>query len=403
MDLAGYFAPPPTACASACLRSWGDNEWGLLGVGTTGGRSYEPGRIDGHTGITSVTGGYYNAYALRADGRVLSWGLDDFAGLGTGRPYGLSTVPVQVSALSGVTQISAGYTTNLALDGQGRVWSWGDNFNGALGDGTMTERRSPVQVTGLPTGITQVAAGNHTGYALREDGTVWVWGTNGGSFGDGTYGTGCEQAPAGPGCRSLSAKQIPNLTDVVSVTATWSATFVVKSDGSVWGWGYNSVGQLGLGTTGGTGCDLQDPDCLVLTPTQLPGVTGVKEVVGGTASSTYALTSDGTVLSWGFNGAGQLGNGSVGSDCDTPEAVNCARPTPAPVAGMTDVVDVAGGTNHGLAVKSDGTVWAWGHNGYGQLGGGATPPDWLATPAQLPELSGASIVGSSGWTSFAVS
>lgn len=402
MDLAGYFAPPPAACATDCLHSWGDNEWGLLGVGTTGGRSYQPGRVDGQTGITTVTGGYYNAYALRADGRVLSWGLDDFAGLGTGKQYGLSTVPVQVGNLAGVTQLSAGYATNHALDSQGRVWSWGDNFNGALGDGTMVQRRSPVQVLGLPSGITRVAAGNHTGYAVRDDGTVWVWGTNGGSFGDGTYGTGCEDAPAGPGCRSLRAKQIPGLTGVVSVTATWSATFVVKTDGTVWAWGYNSVGQLGLGTAGGSGCDLQAPDCVVLSPTQIPGLTGVKEIVGGTASTTYALAGDGTVLSWGFNGAGQLGDGTVGSDCDTPEAANCARFSPGPVTGLTDVVDVAGGTNHGLAVRADGTVWGWGHNGYGQIGGGDDPPAWAAAPVQLPELSGATIVGSSGWTSFAV-
>ncbi|GAB3429699.1 RCC1 domain-containing protein [Actinophytocola sediminis] len=403
MDVAGYFAPPPDACTADCLHSWGDNEWGLLGVGTTGGRSFTPGRIDGLSGITSVAGGYYNAYALRADGAVFSWGLDDFAGLGTGKPYGMSTVPVQVSNLPTITQLAVGRTVNYAVDAQGKAWAWGDNFHGALGDGTMTERRAPVAVAGLSSGVAQVAAGNHTGYARKTDGTVWVWGANAGSFGNGSYGTGCDQAPVGAGCRALTPVQIPGLTDVVSISATWNATFAVKSDGTVWAWGYNGAGQLGIGTAGGADCGVETPNCLALAPTQIPGLTDVAEIAAGSAAATYARRTDGTVLSWGFNGAAQLGNGTVGSNCGSPDEQNCVQPSPGPVIGLTDVTDIAGGTNHALAVRADGTVYAWGHNGFGQLGGGDNPPGWLAEPAQLPELTGADVVGTSGWTSFAVS
>jgi alpha-tubulin suppressor-like RCC1 family protein len=402
MDVAGYFAPPPSACTGDCLHSWGDNEWGLLGVGTTGGVSYEPGRIDGLSGVKSVAGGYYNAYALLDDGRVFSWGLDVFGGLGVGKPYGQSTVPVQVSNLSGITQLAVGRLANYALDGQGQVWSWGDNFNGALGDGTVTERRAPVRVSGL-TNVVQVAAGNDTGYALHQDGTVWVWGTNGSSFGNGDYGTGCDQSPVSPGCRALVPVQIPGLTDVVSIAATWSGTFAVKSDGTVWAWGFNGPGNLGIGEAGGVGCDLQTPNCFVLSPTQIPGLTDVAEIATGTTTTTYARKTDGTVLSWGFNGAGQLGNGRVGSNCDLPEGENCVQPTPTPIEGLTDVVDIAGGAGHALALRADGTVVGWGLNEYGQLGGGDAPEVVLPRPTPLAGLSGAKAVGSSGWTSFGIS
>lgn len=401
MDIAGYFAPPPAACTTDCVHSWGDNEYGLLGVGTTGGLSTEPGRIDGLSGVTQVTGGDINAYALRGDGRVFSWGLDALAGLGTGKPYGMSTVPVQVNNLAGITQIAAGVYTTYAVDNLGRAWAWGDNYNGALGDGTMTQRRAPVRVAGLPADVVQVAGGYDTGYALRANGTVWVWGTNGGSFGNGSYGTGCDQSPVGAGCRALTPVQVPGLTGVVSISATWNATFAVKSDGTVWAWGHNGAGQLGIGTFGGPACDTNvlAPNCIALSPTQIPGLTGVAEVVHGGAAATYALKTDGTVLSWGFNGAGQLGNGTTG-DCSTPDGPDCVQPSPGPVSGLTDVTDVAAGANHGLALRSDGSVWTWGSNAFGQIGGDAL---WSDVPTRLAGVSGASAVGSSGWTSFAVS
>ncbi|MCT2586690.1 RCC1 domain-containing protein [Actinophytocola gossypii] len=401
-DVAGYFAPAPPPCTTDCVHSWGDNEFALLGVGTTGGTSGEPGRIDGLSGITEVTGGELNAYALRDDGAVYSWGLDDLAGLGTGEPYGLSTVPVRVNNLSGVTDIAAGLFAAYAVDSQGNAWAWGDNFNGALGDGTMTERRSPVRVQGLSGDVVQVAGGYDTGYALLADGTVWVWGTNGGSFGNGEYGTGCDQLPAGPGCRTLTPIQVPGLTDVTSIAATRSGTFAVKDDGSVWAWGFNDVGQLGLGTVGGPACqdDIFAPNCLVLSPTRIDGLSGVAEIAHGSQSATYARTTDGTVLSWGFNADGQLGDGTTGENCTDPGVPNCVRTSPAPVPGLTGVTDLAAGAQHALALRSDGSVVAWGMNNFHQVNGGSPVVD---TPVQVAVPGSATTVGASGWSSYAVS
>ncbi|OLF17011.1 RCC1 domain-containing protein [Actinophytocola xanthii] len=402
MDLAGYFAPPPAACTVDCVHSWGDNEYGLLGVGTTGGASDAPGRVDGLSGVTQVTAGEINTYALRSNGTVWAWGLDDAAGLGTGRPWGLSTVPVQVSNLSGITQVAAGAYAAYAVDSSGRAWAWGSNYNGALGDGTMTERRTPVRVANLPADVVQVAGAYETGYALRSNGTVWVWGANGGAFGNGSYGTGCDQSPVGPGCRSLTPIQVPGLTGVVSITATRAAVFAVKADGSVWAWGFNDAGQLGIGTAGGPACstNVQAPDCMALSPVQIPKLTGVVEVASGSGAATYARRSDGTVLSWGFNGAGQLGNGTVGTDCATPEGPNCVQTSPGPVENLTEVTDLAGGYNHGVALRADGTVWTWGSNSYGQLGNQSL---FTEVPTQVEGVSGASAVGGGGWGSYAVS
>ncbi|HEX2131194.1 MAG TPA: hypothetical protein VHH15_06500 [Actinophytocola sp.] len=400
MDVAGYFASAPPACTTDCLHSWGDNEFAQLGVGTTGGTSGEPGRIDGLSGITEVTGGELNAYALRDDGAVFAWGLDDFAGLGTGQPYGMSTVPVRVNNLSGIDDIAAGTFAAYAVDSHGDAWAWGDNFNGALGDGTTAQRRSPVRVQGLPGDVVQVAGTYDTGYALLADGTVWVWGTNGGAFGNGEYGTGCDQVPAGPGCRTLTPIQVPGLTGVASIAATRSATFAVKDDGTVWAWGFNDVGQLGLGTAGGPACqsDIFAPNCLVLSPTQLPGLTGVAEIAHGSQWATYARTTDGTVLSWGHNGLGQLGNGT--SDCTGPEGPDCVRPTPGPVPGLTGVTDLAAGAHHAVVLRSDGTVWSWGSNAFSQVSGTSPVVD---TPRQVTVPPSATTVGATGWSSYAVS
>jgi alpha-tubulin suppressor-like RCC1 family protein len=402
MDVAGYFAPPPAACATACLSSWGENYDGQLGVGTTGGESTRPGRVDGLTGATAVTGGFFNGYALRGDGTVVAWGTNDLYGLGNGRAHGSSTVPARVGQLAGVTQLAAGAYNGYALDNTHRVWAWGYNGDGSVGDGSVSGRTSPVAVA-LPADVNQVAAGFTTGYALRADGTVWAWGANGGALGNGVYGTGCGTVPVGAGCRATSPVKVSGLTGVVSIAATRNAAFAVKADGTVWAWGWNARGELGLGTQGGTAeCDANPtgPNCVQLTPVQIPGLTGVAKVASGTVATTYALKTDGTVLSWGWSGSGQLGNGQFSEPCPFPNSpVDCSRLTPGPVLTLTGIVDVAGGTDHGMALKSDGTVWTWGDNSHGQLGGGAL----LYEPGREPNLSGVTAIGTGGTTSYAIS
>jgi alpha-tubulin suppressor-like RCC1 family protein len=400
VDLAGYFAPPPDPCLLSCARAWGDNTWGQLGNGTTGGWSNTPEPVAGISGITAATAGLFNTYALSSDGGVWAWGLNDFQGLGNGLDYGSSPVPVRVQLRPGTTAVATSTATGYALNG-GQVFGWGYNGDGEIGNGTTEIQTSPQQ-TLLPfTDATAVAAGYSTGYALRSDGTVWAWGANGGSLGNGSYGTGCDLVPVGPGCRELTPVQVSGLTNVISIAADWDNAFAVKSDGTVWAWGWNAEGELGIGTVGGPACynNPTGPNCVAVAPVQVPGLTGVTKVVGG-ISTAYALKSDGTVWAWGWNRQGQLGIGTTGGDgCATnPQGPNCASAVPVQVSTLTGVTDVAAGRLFAMALKSDSTVWTWGDNRFGQLAT-AAPSD---VPVQVPALSGATKIGAGGFVGLAV-
>jgi alpha-tubulin suppressor-like RCC1 family protein len=205
----------------------------------------------------------------------------------------------------------------------------------------------------------------------------------------------------GPGCRAVTPVQVPGLTGVVSVGSTYNAAFALKSDGTAWTWGFNAEGELGIGTAGGPAC-YDNPlgtNCVKLSPFKIPGLTGVAEIVDGGTAQTYALMLDGSVLSWGFNAAGQLGNGTTGGDCVDETRPNCVQPSPAPVGGLSEVVDVAAGGAFGMALRTDGTVSTWGQNSEGQLGGDWFPQD---SPAQVPGLTGAKTVGAGLTTAYTV-
>jgi alpha-tubulin suppressor-like RCC1 family protein len=338
VDLAGYFATPPQPCAAKCVYAMGTNSDGQLGNGNTGGGSLTPTAIPGLPNVVAAVGGVTNGYALRGDGTVWGWGDNYTAELGNGASVGFSTRPYPVSALDGgVTAIAGDGQTGYALKSDGTVWSWGDNThsqtgNGATGIVTVPTR---VQVTGGGnlTGVTQIAAAETTGYALKADGTVWSWGTN--VYGE--LGTGQSSST-----EDRVATQIPGLTGVTSIGAIVSGGYAVKSDGTLWAWGDNSYGQLGT-TTSGSGSAV---------PVQVSGLTGVHAVASGVSLTGYALKNDGTVWAWGDNQSGQFGNGTSGSVSSV--AVQ--------VSGLTGVTSVASGNGGALALKSDGSVWTWGGN-----------------------------------------
>ena len=378
--------------------AWGNSESGQLGngafvYGTT------PMKISGSlTGVTAIAAGGKHSLALKDDGTLWTWGSNTYGQLGDGTTTQRNT-PVQVlGSLTGVEAIAAGAQHSLALKGDGTLWTWGSNAYGQLGDGTNTDRSTPVQVSGL-TGVTAIAAGDYHSLALKSDGTVWAWGQNGeGQLGDGTnmdrstpvqvlneykpdYLTGVEAIAAG-GQHSLALKsdgtvrvwgsntygQLGNntntskntpvqvagsLNSVTAISAGDSQSFILKSDGTVWAWGLNDKGQLGDNTT---------TDKKI--PAQVSSLTGVKAISAGDSHS-LALKSDGTVWAWGQNGEGQLGDGT-----------QTDRITPVQTVGengigyLTGVTTIIAENDHSFAIKTDGTLWAWGQNGEGQLGDG---------------------------------
>jgi alpha-tubulin suppressor-like RCC1 family protein len=401
-DIAGYFAPAPAACAASCVRTWGDNFFGQLGVGTTGGSSSAPGRVDGLS-ATAAAASLVDGYALDGTGKVWAWGNNDLMGLGNGQQFGSNAMPAQVPGLDAITQISTGAYTTYALNVNNVAYAWGDGTDGSIGDGGTTSRPNAVR---LPitdaVQVVELVGGYTTGYALDSTGAVWAWGANAGSLGNGTYGTGCDQVPVGAGCRSATPIQVPGLTAIVDIEATLNATYAIKSDGTVYAWGWNAEGELGNGTVGGPACytNPTGPNCVAVSPVEVPALFGIDKIVHGSSSTTYGVTTDGKVKAWGWNAQGQLGNGTAGGTCSTPTQPNCVATTPQEVPGLTGVSDVMAGDGFVLARKSDGTVWSWGSNEFGQIG--VPGPNPRSTPAQVAGLSGATAIGAGGQVSVAV-
>ncbi len=251
--------------------------------------------------------------------------------------------------------VSAGGSYSLALKYDGTVWAWGWNYDGRLGDGITIDRDMPVQVSQLKDVIAVSAGGTHA-LAVKDDGTVWAWGANVyGELGDGT--TNDRYTPV----------RVAELTDVIAVSSGGGHSLALKGDGTVWCWGYNFWGQLGDGTTTSRS-----------TPVQVIGLTGVIAVSAGSFYS-MALKDDGTVWAWGNNFWGVLGDGSAGGNwSEFNEGID--KKMPVQVVGLNDIVALSTGS-YSLALKSDGTVWAWGMNDFGQLGDGTTV--YRQTPVQV--------------------
>ena len=191
-------------------------------------------------------------------------------------------------------------------------------------------------------------------------------------------------AACGGGGDSGSSGSAPTTISVSGIAGGFYHTVAMKSDGSVWTWGVNGYGQLGDGTT-----------TQRTAPVQVSGLTGVTAIASG-REFTMALKSDGTVWTWGRNDDGQLGDGT------TSTASPFGKTTPVQVSGLTGVTAIAAGSFHSMAIKSDGTVWAWGFNGFGQMGVGSVTTTRYNTPVQVSGLTGVTAIAGGYYHSVAV-
>lgn len=312
-----------------------------------------------------ITAGFTHSLFLKEDRTVWAWGYNTDGQLGDGTTTNKLT-PVKVLGLTNIKVLTAGYRHSHALHADGTVWAWGWNSSGQLGDGTATDKHAPVQVQGL-TNIKALVAGYSHSLALKEDGSVWAWGNNEyGQLGDGTTTT-----------KQCSPIQIQEFADIQELAAGYSHSLALCKDGTVWAWGSNSIGQLGDGTT----IDKH-------TPVQVPGLTNIKAL----AVSNYhslALQDNGTVWAWGSNLYGQLGDGTT-----------THRNSPIQIPGLTNIKALATGYRHSLALQTDGTVRAWGGNNRSQLGDGTTTD--RHTPIQVSGLSNIKAISAGVDHSFAL-
>ncbi|MCA9863010.1 MAG: hypothetical protein KC432_08320, partial [Thermomicrobiales bacterium] len=248
------------------LLSWGANANGQLGDGGSVDRPDPQEILDSSLNITAISAGWQFSLALRADGRVLSWGANNWGQLGNGSTDNVDR-PEYVHGLDDIVAISAGFEHALALARDGRVWAWGCNHSGQLGDDSGAFRQlTPVRVrVPAPSGrIVALASGGFHSLALEQNGRVWAWGGNGYS----QLGTGTTQDSPVP-IRPL------NVFDISAIAAGFGHNLVLKQDGAVWAWGYNSYGgPVGDGTT---------VDRTV--PVQVQRLQGISAIAAGTHHS----------------------------------------------------------------------------------------------------------------------
>ena len=318
-------------------------------------------------GAGGVAAGGVHSLALWPDGTVWAWGANDSGQLGddTGESR---TVPGPVPGVEGVLVLSAGERHSLALREDGKIWAWGANDSGQLGDGTNTSRFMPAAVSGLDDVVAIAAGGNHS-LALSSDGTVWAWGENS----EGQLGNGTTTPSALP-------VEVSEIGDVLAIVAGASHSLALTGDGTVWAWGNNSFGQLGDGGDESSSLPIQ-----VI-------IAGEVDAIAAGDAHSLAVTTDSTIWAWGDNSSGQLGTGEGTGSSSTPVQVivECYECSPEP---FVDARAVAAGRSHSLALKSDGTVWAWGEGSSGEIGDG----DFQSRPSPVPvSLPGEMILVSAG-------
>lgn len=328
--------------------AWGCNASYQLGnTGTS--RSSPTSIFGGILNWSQVSSGASHTMTIRADATAWGWGSGDFGKLGNNNTFGNCTRSpgCVVGGFSDWQQVSAGGAHTFGLRSNGSVWTWGLNNCGQLGNNSTFNAGSPVSVVGGFTDWCQVSAGwgdgdagaRPFGLAVRTNGTAWGWGSN--SYGQlGSY--------AGVNLSS-PVSVVGGFTDWCQVKAGSCFSLGLRTNGTAWGWGRGNNGQLGDRNA----TSRSSPVSVV------GGFTDWCELSTGYFSSA-GLRTNGTAWTWGSNGSGQLGN-------DGSAAVNQSSPVSV-VGGFTTWCDISVGGQHVLATRTDSSLWAWGYNGQGQIG-----------------------------------
>lgn len=321
------------------LWNWGNNAAGKLGTNNILARTTPVTTFAGGTDWVQIKYSNFYSMGIKTDGTLWLWGSNTDGQLGTNDLINRST-PVQT--FSGGTnwkQISSGYRHTVGIRRDGSAWAWGNNGYGRLGDGTTTQRRTPVPVFGATRDWKQVSCGYNCTIGLKTDGSLWGWGGNGG----GTLGLG------GAGGVFTTPVQITPTYDWKQVSVGVYHSAAIKTDGSLWVWGDNFFGELGIGDT--SSIDRFTPVTTIL------GGNDWKQVECGYYFTT-AIKTNGTLYAWGANNNGECGNGNVGTISIPTQVFGSA----------TNWKQVSPGYRSCYAIKTDGSLWCWGGNSYGELG-----------------------------------
>ena len=372
------------------LWGWGTNNRWNLGLNNLGYYS-SPVQVGALANWKQVNIGSAFAVAIKTDGTMWSWGWNNTNTAALGQNTILATVyyssPVQIGALTTWKSIEvAGFKTH-AIKTDGTLWAWGDNNRGALGITNIITQyySSPVQVGALTTwkqmGISSTANAADFSLALRNDGALFAWGDNRfGELGINTVATLYYSSPI----------QVGALTNWKQAACGGSQTgyfaAAVKTDGTLWSWGANMMGQLGHGT--------QSATTYYSSPIQVGALTSWKSVVLA-GNQCYAIKTDGTLWVWGWNGdSGVLGLNT--------SSTTLYYSSPVQVGALTNWKYIRCGDRipSVMAIKTDGTLWTWGSNASGQLG--LNNLTYYSSPVQVGTLTTWKSVAIYGSTTMAI-
>lgn len=350
---------------------------------------------------------------------LITTSVKDSAGTSLAEDYTLSFTTIEITPLGKWIKIAAGWDNGAAINENGTLWAWGCNYSGQLGNGSggdqthAADSNVPIQI-GSDTDWADISLGHHSSYALKTDGSMWAWGD--GYLGDGTLVL--KKSPVRIGENSL-------WSDVNASLEYF--TFAINNDGSLWAWGLNDFGQFGNGTNG--------DQATSKVPVQTNSDSDWKIISAG-KDHAAAIKNDGTLWAWGHNWYGQLGDGTGGShsaanDSNVPKKIgvdadwqtvaangnftlaiktdgtlwawgdnqhgqrgdadNSPKNSPVQVGSDSDWSDVSAGFDHAVGIKTDGTLWAWGSNIHGQLGNGTTidknAPEKIGADADWSDIS----------------
>jgi alpha-tubulin suppressor-like RCC1 family protein len=327
------------------LYAWGNNFYGQLGLGNGGLTSRSsPVQVGALTNWEKISSRGEASVSVKTDGSLWAWGrnyaasgVDILGGqLGDGTVVNRSS-PVQIGSLTNWKQVSTGRAGSgraftAAIKTNGTVWAWGANAFGQVGDNTRVSKSSPVQIGAL-TNWGLVTAGAYSCFSIKTDNSIWAWGRGALGIGEGTS-------------RS-SPVQIGSLTDWAYVSAGNFFVSAVKTDGTLWAWGDNDFGQLGLNRRDATA---------VSSPVQVGALTNWSKTSVG-YRHTVAVKTTGTLWAWGDGANGRVGDNAI-----------VFRSSPVQIGALTNWSQGAAGAQATGAVKTDGTLWMWGNNVSGILG-----------------------------------
>jgi alpha-tubulin suppressor-like RCC1 family protein len=259
------------------------------------------------------------------------------------------------------------FSTGNAVFSGAELYAWGSGDNGRLGDGTVVSKSSPIQIGALTT-WSQVSAGDAHTAAVKTDGTLWTWGDNG----FGRLGLSISQL-----VDRSSPVQVGALTNWAQITAGDNSSAAIKTDGTLWAWGFNTQGSVGDNTIISRS-----------SPVQVGALTEWRQLSVG--QGVIAVKTAGTLWSWGGNNfAGQIGDGTT---------IN--RSSPVQIGALSNWYQVSSGSSHRAAIKADGTLWAWGLNSNGQVGDGTVVNK--SSPVQVGVLTSWSYIDAGGTHNLAV-